>query len=68
MKKILFLITFLLLSSTASAALRNGPYLAGRIGADYIQYRFEDEKENDTRFMWDVALGLRLKNSRPRQA
>ena len=64
MKKTLLCITFLLLSSSASAALRNGPYLAGRVGADYIQFRTEDEKENDTCFMWDVAFGARLKNFR----
>lgn len=64
MKKVLLMTVCLLFSFGASAALRNGPYLAGRVGADYIQYRFEDEKENDTRFMWDMALGVRLKNIR----
>ncbi len=64
MKKTLLLITCLLLSTGASAALKNGPYIASRIGADYIQFKSAGKEENDTRFIWDLALGARLKKFR----
>lgn len=64
MKKTLFLILCLMISSGAMAALRNGPYITGRMGVDNIQFKAEGEKEKDTRMMWDVALGVRVKNVR----
>ena len=65
MKKTLFLIICLLVSSGASAALRNGPYLTVRNGLDYTQFKYSGEKESDTSYMWDIAFGVRLKNFRP---
>ena len=64
MKKTLFLIICLLVSTSASAVLQKGPYIAGRAGLDYTQLKSAGEKENDTSFMWDMALGIRLKNVR----
>ena len=65
MKKLLFLLAALTISSTVQAAnLTNGPYLAGHVGFDYTDYKAGDVKDDDTRFAWDVAFGVRVRNVR----
>ena len=64
MKKALF-IGLLLASSVACAGeYRNGPYVAGHIGFDATSYKAGGEKENQTRMLWDVALGARSRSVR----
>ena len=66
MKKTVFMIACLLsLSVTAHADyLTNGPYVAGHIGADRSTYTVAGEKKNDTRMMWDTAIGARIRSFR----
>ena len=66
MKKYLILLTALSLSTGAFADnLVNGPYVAGHVGFDYTDYKAKGSKtEDDTRFAWDMALGLRVRSLR----
>lgn len=65
MKKYVAFLAVLMMPFIACAGnTRNGPYLGGHVGFDASTYKSESDKENDTRFMWDVALGARARSVR----
>lgn len=64
MKQIVLILGLMMLAGQASAALKNGPYMALRAGSTHLTTKADKMKESDTVFAGITALGIRLKSVR----
>ena len=63
-KKLAIIIVCLISTGAYADYLKNGPYLSWHMGADRTTYTIDGEKKNNTRAMWDMAVGGRVRSFR----